>query len=201
MRLLAKADSDFDEVREVLKRMIDDGHRASHIISSIRAMFRKDRREKLPVSIRDLVYEVLALVRGELASQRVSLDVELREELPRVMGDRVQLQQVLLNLIMNAVEAMSSVEGCERSLLVKAEFDGARNVLIIVEDSGPGIDPNNTDRIFNPFFTTKSHGMGLGLSICRSIIESHGGRLWVSARTPHGAVFHVQLPSGVSVGK
>ena len=200
LRLLARADSDLDEVRKVLKRIIDDGHRASHIIASIRAMFEKDRREKSPVSIHDLVREVLALVHGELESQRVSLQVELHRELPPVMADRVQLQQVLLNLIMNAVEAMSSVENRERLLLVKSELYGARDVLIMVEDSGPGIDPNDMDRIFDAFFTTKSHGMGLGLSICQSIIETHDGRLWASTRIPHGTVFHVQLPSA-SVGQ
>ena len=193
------AQSDLDEVREVLKRIIDDGHRASHIIASIRAMFGKDHREKSPVNIRDLVGEVLALVQGELESQRVSLQVELHQELPQVMGDRVQLQQVLLNLIMNAVEAMSSVEDRERSLLVKSEFHGARDVLIMVEDTGPGIDSKDMDCIFDAFFTTKSHGMGLGLSICQSIVESLGGLLWASTRIPHGTVFYVQLPSGVSV--
>ena len=151
------------------------------------------------MSIRDLVCEVLALVDAELESQRVSLQVELHQELPQVMGDRVQLQQVLLNLIMNAVEAMSSVENRERSLLVKSEFHGARDVLIMVEDTGPGIDSKDMDCIFDAFFTTKSHGMGLGLSICQSIVESLGGRLWASTRIPHGTVFYVQLPSGVSV--
>jgi len=201
LRLLANADSDLDEVREVLKRMIDDGFRASNIISSIRAMFGKERREKSLVSTRDLVSEVLALVRGELESHRVSLQLELHQELPPVMGDRLQLQQVLLNLIMNAVEAMSSVEGRERSLLVKSELHGAGDLLITVEDSGPGIDPNDMNRIFDALFTTKSHGMGLGLSICQSIIASHGGRLWASARVPHGAVFYIQLPSGTAVSQ
>jgi PAS domain S-box-containing protein len=199
LRLLAMADSDLDEVREVLKRIIDDGHRASHIIASIRAMFGKDHREKSLVSIGDLVREVLALVQGELQSQRISLQVELRRELPPVMADRVQLQQVLLNLIMNAVEAMSSVENRERSLLVKSELHGACDVLVTVEDSGPGIDTKDVERIFDAFFTTKSHGMGLGLSICQSIIESHDGRLWASTRVPHGSVFYVQLPCGTSV--
>jgi PAS domain S-box-containing protein len=199
--LLAKSDSDLDEVREVFKRIIDDGHRASQIIKSIRSMFGKGHRERSPVSIRDLVSEVLALVHGELESQRVSLQLELHQELPLVMADRVQLQQVVLNLIMNAVEAMSSVEHRERSLLVKSELNGERNVLIMVQDSGSGIDPNDIDRIFDAFFTTKSHGMGLGLSICQSIIQSHGGRLWATNRTPHGSVFYVQLPSVVSVSQ
>jgi signal transduction histidine kinase len=117
------------------------------------------------------------------------------------MADRVQLQQVLLNLIMNAVEAMSSLETRERSLLVKSEPLEAGDVLITVEDSGPGIDLEDMDRIFDAFFTTKSHGMGLGLSICQSIVQRHGGRLWASTRVPHGSIFYVQLPSGVSVGK
>lgn len=195
LRLLARAESDLDEVRDVLKRIIDDGHRASHIISSIRAMFKRDKREEFPVSIRDLVGEVLALVRGELEGQQVSLRVELHQESSLVMADRLQLQQVLLNLIMNAVEAMGSVKDRERSLLVKSELHGAGDVLITVEDTGPGIDPADIDRIFDAFFTTKSHGMGLGLSICQSIVESHGGRLWASARVPHGTAFHIQLPS------
>jgi signal transduction histidine kinase len=114
------------------------------------------------------------------------------------MADRVQLQQVLFNLIMNAVEAMSAPEIEERSLLVKSDFHETGDVLIMLEDSGPGIDPNDMHRIFDAFFTTKAHGMGLGLSICKSIIESHGGRLWASARIPQGMVFHVQLPSDAS---
>ena len=156
----------------------------------------KGSTKKSPVSIRDLVREVVASVAGELKTHRVSLKVELYQELPRVVADRVQLQQVFLNLIMNALEAMSSVENGDRSLLVKSELRGTRNVLIRVEDSGPGIDPNDVERIFDAFFTTKSQGMGLGLSICQSIIEAHGGQLWASTRNPHGAVFCVELPSG-----
>jgi signal transduction histidine kinase len=201
LRLLTNADSGLDEVRDVLKRMIDDGHRASHIIASIRAMFTKDHREKTPVSIRDLIREVLALVHGELESQQVSIRVDLRHELPLVMADRVQLQQVFLNLIMNAVEAMSSLENRERTLLLKSELHGSGDVLIMVEDSGPGIDLDGMDRIFDAFFTTKSHGMGLGLSICQWIIQTHSGRLWATTRVPHGSIFYVQLPSDVSVGK
>ena len=113
----------------------------------------------------------------------------------------MQLQQVLLNLILNAVEAMSSVDNRERSLVVKSKLHEPSGVLILVEDSGPGIDPSDIDRIFDAFFTTKPHGMGLGLSICQSIIDSHGGRLWASTRIPHGTVFYVQLPIGMSVGE
>ncbi len=192
LRWLARAAPDPGEAQAAFKRIVNDGHRASEVIAGIRAMARKDR-EKSPISISDLVREVLALVQGELESQRVAVEVELRRELPQVMADRVQLQQVLLNLIMNAIEAMSSVQNRERSLLVKSELHGERDVLIAVEDSGPGIDSNDMERIFDPFFTTKSHGMGLGLSICRSIIESHDGRLWASTRNPHGSGFYIQL--------
>src|SRR5262249_45730038 len=200
LRLLATPNSNLDEAREVLKRIIDDGHRAGDIIASIRAMFGKDHREKTPVSIDDLVREVLALVRGELESQHVSLQVELDPGLPQVMADRVQLQQVLVNLIIHAVEAMGPMKNRERSLQVKSKLRQERQVLILVEDSGPGIAPNDMDRIFDAFFTTKSHGMGLGLSICRSIVESHGGRLWAMARNPPGSVFCIQLPSVGSPG-
>jgi C4-dicarboxylate-specific signal transduction histidine kinase len=199
--LLAKADADLDELRRVLKRIVDDGHRASDIIAGVRVMFKSGRREDVPVDVRDLVYEVLALVQRELQGHGVSAQVTVDPDLPRLVGDRVQLQQVLFNLIMNAVEAMSSVQVHERSLLVGSRLHGADDLLITVEDSGPGIDANEMEHLFEPFFTTKVHGMGLGLAISRSIIEAHGGRLWVSGRIPQGAVFHVQLPSDASVGK
>jgi signal transduction histidine kinase len=201
LRLLAKTDADLDEVRGIFKRIVDDGHRASDIIAGIRAMFKSGRREESSVNIRDLVYEVLALVHGELQGHGISVQVNVHPDLPRIVGDRVRLQQVLVNLIMNAVEAMSSVRDHQRSLLVESRLQGPNDVLITVEDSGPGIDADEMEHLFEPFFTTKSHGMGLGLAISRSIIEAHGGRLWVSGRIPQGAVFHVQLPSDLSVGK
>ncbi|MBV8755097.1 MAG: MASE4 domain-containing protein [Hyphomicrobiales bacterium] len=201
LRLLAMPDADRNELRDAFTRIIDDGHRAGDLIASTRAMFRQDRREKSPVNIRDLVVDALAHVRRELESQRVSLQVELPPELPRVVADRLQVQQVFVNLIMNAVEAMAATENRERSLLVSSEVHGARDIVIIVKDSGPGIDPKHIDRIFDAFFTTKARGMGLGLAICRSIIESHGGRLWTAARNPHGSAFYVQLPIGASIGE
>lgn len=199
LRLLANADSDLDEVREVLKHIIDDGHRASHIIAGIRTMFGK--REMIQVSISDLIREVVPLVNGELERQRILLRLNLYHDLPLLMADRVQLQQVLVNLIMNAAEAMSSSNSHERSLLLKSEPSGEGDVLIMIEDTGPGIDLDDMDRIFDAFFTTKSHGMGLGLSICQSIIQAHGGRIWASTRTPHGSIFYIQLPSNVPVAR
>jgi C4-dicarboxylate-specific signal transduction histidine kinase len=163
------------------------------VIGGVRAMFGKDSRAKSAVKLNDVVREVLALAHGELESHQVTLRTELGEA-PEIMADRVQLQQVLLNLITNAAEAMVSVTDRARLLVVTSGSDEAGDVRITVEDSGPGIDPKDIDRIFHAFFTTKSHGMGMGLAICRSIIEAHGGRLWASPGNPHGAVFHVHLP-------
>jgi len=195
LRWLARAEPDVDEVRSLLKRIVSDGHRASRVVVSIRSMFGKDRCEMSPVSVNELVGEVLALVHTELESHQISLKIKMLDGLPRVMAERGQLQQVLLNLIMNAIEAMSSITERERLLEVQSRVCEHNHVLITVEDTGTGIDPNQTDRIFDAFFTTKTHGMGMGLSICRSIIESHGGRLWVSARSPYGSVFCMTLQS------
>jgi signal transduction histidine kinase len=196
LRWLARAEPDLDEVHSALGRIIKDGHRAGDVIVSIRSMFQKDRCQMSPVKVNDLVGEVLALVHGELESHQISGQNEVADGLPRVMAERVQLQQVLLNLVTNAIEAMSSIADRERVLAVRSRVCEPYHVLITVEDSGTGIDPSQIDRIFDPFFTTKAQGMGMGLSICRSIIESHGGRLWASARSPHGSMFCVKLPSG-----
>ena len=178
LRWLAKADPDVDEARAVLKQIVADGHRTGEVIANIRAMFGQDRREKTLVRVNDLIGGVLALVRGELESHHVSLRYEMPEGLPEVMVERVQLQQVLLNLIMNAVDAMNSVADRERRLTIKSRVHDLHDVIIAVEDLGTGIDANHVDRIYDAFFTTKANGMGMGLSICRSIIESHGGQLW-----------------------
>ena len=200
LRWLAKADPDVDEARAVLKQIVADGHRTGEVIANIRAMFGQDRREKTSVRVNDLIGGVLALVRGELESHHVSLRYEMPEGLPEVMVERVQLQQVLLNLIMNAVDAMNSVADRERRLTIKSRVHDLHDVIIAVEDSGTGIDANHVDRIYDAFFTTKANGMGMGLSICRSIIESHGGQLWTEPGSRHGTIFYVQLPEGTSEG-
>jgi C4-dicarboxylate-specific signal transduction histidine kinase len=182
-------------VRAILKRIVSDGHRASRVVTSIRSMFAKDRGETNPLTVNDLIDEVLNLVHGELASHRISLRKELWDKLPSVMADRVQIQQVLVNLIMNAIEAMSTVANRERVLIVKSEEFQSHHVLITLQDSGTGIDPANMDRIFDAFFTTKDRGMGMGLSICRSIVESHGGQLWASPNKSHGTSFYLKLPT------
>jgi signal transduction histidine kinase len=177
-----------------LKRIVDDGRRASDVISSIREIFGKGQRERHSVRVNDLICDVLALVRPERERQRVALRKELSEEVPEIIADRVQLQQVLLNIFNNALDAMSSVVERPRLLSVKSQILAASEILILVEDCGAGIAPQNVGRIFDAFFTTKADGMGMGLSICRSIIQAHGGRLWVSPGTVHGTMFCITLP-------
>jgi PAS domain S-box-containing protein len=194
LRWLAKTPPDLDEVRSMLKRIVSDGHRASEVVSSIRGMFKNGSQEKVFLEINPLIREVLALLHGELQNQRVSVQTELAKKLPKVLANRVQLQQVVLNLLMNALEAMVSVTDRTRVLRVKSEMRGPPDVVITVQDSGLGIDQQNVDRIFHPFFTTKPKGTGMGLSICQSIIEAHNGRLWASPGVDHGSVFQVVLP-------
>ena len=194
LRWLARADPDLDEVRKVLNRIADDGRRAGEVISSIRAMFGEGRREKHSVKVNDLICDVLALIHAELERQHVALQMELSDGVSEIIADRVQLQQVLLNLFNNALEAMSSVTGRPHLLSVKSQTLEPGDISILVEDCGAGIDPKNMDRIFDAFFTTKARGMGMGLSICRSIIEAHGGQLWAAPGTTHGTIFYITLP-------
>jgi PAS domain S-box-containing protein len=195
LRWLAREDPDLDEARRALRRIVEDSHRAHDIIASIREMFRKDGKERIALSVNDLVRDVLALVQGELDGHQIVLQRELSEDLPTILGERVPLQQVFLNLIMNAVEAMSPLTDRTRVLLVKTQMHELHDVLITVADCGTGIDPKNMNRIFEGFFTTKPQGMGMGLSICRSIVEAHGGRIWAVPGIPHGTILHVQLPT------
>jgi signal transduction histidine kinase len=181
-----------DQVKTSLEQIVADGRRAGAIIDGVRAIFKKDARNSTSLAINDLIGEALALVRDELQKHRVSVQAELNEQLPRVIGDRVQVQQVLLNLITNAIDSMAAKDG-SRVLCVKSKIHDPNGVLVSVADSGTGVEQKDTDRIFNPLFTTKLHGMGMGLPICRAIIESHNGRLWVSSNTPEGAVFHFML--------
>ena len=194
LRWLSKTTPDLEEVAETLKRIVGDGHRASQVIESIRAMFKKDARESILLDINELIREVIPLSHVELRDHQISVDSVLTEGLPRVLADRTQLQQVMLNLVRNSIEAMAAVTDRARVLRVRSEASESSEVIITIEDSGSGIDPKNLDRIFEPFFTTKFMGMGMGLSICRSIVEAHGGRLWASPSATHGSVFHVALP-------
>ena len=183
---LANAQSNFDHIVKASKQL-------GEVIDSTRAMFGKASAQQDLVDVRLLVNDVLGLARSELGSHQIVLRNEMREGLPQVMASRVQLQQVILNLIMNAVEAMSSVTGRERRLTIGC-LDQRATLTITVEDTGIGIEPAHFDRVFDPFFTTKAHGMGLGLSICRSVIEAHGGKLSASPRNPFGTSFYLSLP-------
>src|SRR5262249_29814986 len=200
VRWLSREVPDLEEVRTSLTRIVDDGNRASDVIASIRGMHRKDDHERSALNVNDLVGEILAIVHGELDAHQVVVQRDLAEGLPAIVGERVPLQQVLLNLIMNAAEAMSAVTGRQRLLTAKSQAIDANDVLITFADSGEGIRPEHMERIFEAFFTTKSQGMGMGLSICRLIVRGHGGQLWAEPATPHGTIFHVRLP-GEAGGK
>src|SRR4029077_1100362 len=159
-----------------------------------RALANKTDIEKVPLDINDVVKEAIALVQREVDSHQVSLRIEFAPALPMILGDRVQLQQVVINLVMNGIEAMQSVTDRPRELLIRSLQDETQQVLVSVTDCGVGISPENADRLFNAFFTTKTNGMGMGLSICRSIIEAHDGRVWAEPNLPHGAIFHFTVP-------
>jgi C4-dicarboxylate-specific signal transduction histidine kinase len=148
----------------------------------------------VPLDVNEVVREVFALVRGELISHQVSVRTEFAPALPVILGDRVQLQQVIINLVMNGIEAMQSVTDRPRELVIRSSQDETEQVLVSVTDCGVGISSENAFRLFSAFFTTKASGMGMGLSICRSIMEALGGRLWATANIPHGATFHLTLP-------
>lgn len=200
LRWLANAEPDLDEARAALKRIVDNGHRASKIVGSVRAMFKKDLAERTPVNINDLAREVLLLASDNLATHGVTLVTELRDDVPEVLADRVQLQQVLFNLIVNGAEAMTSVSDRERLLRVSSDFHDTDGVIITVADSGTGIDAKDMNQIFEPFYTTKASGMGMGLAICKSIVESHGGRLSAAPAEPWGTAFHIAL-TGLKAGE
>jgi C4-dicarboxylate-specific signal transduction histidine kinase len=194
LRWLDRATPDLDEARQAVEQIARDGHRADEVIRRVRALAKKTDTAKTALDVNEVVNEVIVLVRRELASRRVSLRMDLGPDLPLVVADRVQLQQVLLNLVINGIEAMQSVTDRPRELVIRSRRDNAHQVLVAVADSGVGISAEHADRLFSAFFTTKSSGMGMGLSICRSIMEAHGGRLWATANVPHGATFQLTLP-------
>ncbi len=195
LRWLARPEPNLEEARLALGRIVNDGHRAAEIIAGIRAMFRKESTERHPVAINELICDVVATALGELKSGHVSLALQLFDDLAPVPADRVQLQQVLANLVTNAIDSMASVKARSHTLIVRSErLD--EWVLVSIQDSGAGIAPEQAERIFEAFYTTKANGIGLGLSISRSIVESHGGRLSASPVKPYGSVFRVMLPAG-----
>ena len=186
---------DLDEVRDALGCIVRDGDRAGAVLGRIRALIKGASRRDERVEINAAIREVVELTRSEAMKNGVVVQTDLGDDLPLVPGDRVELQQVILNLILNAIEAMSATSEGSRELLITKGKNGSDEVLVAVRDSGPGLAPAALEHLFNAFHTTKPNGLGLGLSISRSIVEAHGGRLWVARGSPHGAVFQFTLPT------
>jgi C4-dicarboxylate-specific signal transduction histidine kinase len=193
-RLLALDPPRPDDVRSTLERIVRDANRASAVIQRIRALAKRTEPQMLPLDINEVISEALLMVQREVLSNGVSLRRELTPDLPNVHGDRVQLEQVVINLLINGVEAMASISDRARVLAIRSQLHEASEVLVAVLDSGIGIDSKTAEQLFTAFFTTKSSGMGMGLSISRSIIRAHGGRLWAAPNSDHGAAFQFTLP-------
>lgn len=194
LRWLRAQPPDLDEVRDSLRHIVEDGKRAGNVIGGIRALINKVPPRKDRFDLNEAVLETVALTRSEMLNHSILLQTELSPGLPRVDGDRTQLQQVILNLILNAIEAMGGIDEGTRELRINTEREAAGGVLVTVRDSGPGLDPADAERVFTAFYTTKPEGMGMGLAICKAMVEAHGGRMWASANEPRGAVFQFTLP-------
>ena len=195
LRWLGADPPDVDEVRQVLGAIVRDGTRAGEVIDRIRALVKKAPPRKESMDINEAIVDVISLTRSEVLRHGVSLQTDLAAALPRIEGDRVQLQQIILNLILNAVEAMRDNNESARKLWISSKVDGENRVLVAVRDTGSGLDPNSVDRLFEPFYTTKAEGLGIGLSLSRTIVEAHGGQLWASANEPYGAIFQFTVPT------
>jgi len=195
LRWLTRDDPDLQEAREAASRIVKDATRAAGIISRVRLLFKKGTLRHELVDVNEAIREMIVLLRSEATRYNITVRIELAPDLPRIMGDRVQLQQVLMNLIVNSIDAMKEADGA-RELAVKSQRT-EKEVLVSVSDTGVGLPPQQAEEIFNAFFTTKPHGTGMGLRISRSIVESHGGRLWAAHNSPRGASFHFALPTKI----
>ncbi len=200
LRWLGRDEPDVSEAREAASRLVTDVTRAADIISRISFLFKKGAPQRELVDVNEVIREMVVLLRGEATRYNIFVQTELAADLPQVMGDRVQLQQIMMNLIMNSIDAMKDVDGT-RELAIKSQRGQNGELQVSVSDTGVGLPSNQTDQIFNAFFTTKPHGTGMGLSISRSIVESHGGRLWAADNSPRGASFHLTLPTRGEVHK
>jgi PAS domain S-box-containing protein len=198
MRWLAREHPDMEEAREAALRVVKGATRAAEIISRIRLLFNKGTPERELVDVNDVIGEMVFLLRSEAIRYNISVRTDLAADLPQLMGDRVQLPQVLMNLMVNSIDAMKDVDG-RRELAIQSQRTENDQLLVSVSDTGVGLPPQQADQIFNAFFTTKSHGTGMGLRISRSIVESHGGRLWASANVPRGAAFYFTLAANSQV--
>jgi signal transduction histidine kinase len=199
LKWLVRDRPDIEEAREAASRIIKDVTRASEIINRIRSLFKKGEPQRELVDVNEIIREMIALLRGEAERYSISISTELATDLPNIKADRVQLQQVFMNLMLNAIDAMSEVNAAGK-LTIRSQRNPEDQLLISVSDTGVGLPPERADKIFDTFFTTKPKGTGMGLRISRSIVESHGGRLWAAENSPRGARFCFTLPS-VNVGQ
>jgi C4-dicarboxylate-specific signal transduction histidine kinase len=196
VRWLAGDPPNLEEARAAAMRIVSDGTRAAEIINRIRLLFKKGTPERELLDVNELIREMVVLLRSEAARYSITVRTDLAADLPQVIGDRVQLQQVMMNLISNSIDAMNDVDGT-RELAIKSQRAENEQLMVSVSDTGVGLSPQQANEIFNAFFTTKVHGTGMGLSISRSIVASHNGRLWAANNSPRGASFHVILPTKV----
>jgi C4-dicarboxylate-specific signal transduction histidine kinase len=194
-RWLAASPPQLEKAQRTLRSIAADGRRASEVIGRIRALMKRHALRKLPLDLGAAIREVIDLSHGQMRRHEIALETRLADGLPPVLGDKVQLQQVLLNLIVNAIEAMSTVAGRPRLLSIVSVRDGPDAVAVEVRDTGSGLDADRAERLFEAFYTTKAEGMGIGLAISRSIVEAHGGRLSAASNAPHGAIFRFSLPA------
>ena len=200
-RVLAHGGADLTEVREILNDIVSEDQRAGEVIQRLRQWLKKGEVQQHSLRINEVVEDVLKLIHGDLINQHVTVDVELGRNLPFVTGDPVQLQQVLLNLVVNACDAMTNCDAPTRRVLIRTGIESGSAVIVSVTDQGRRIPEEKMEQIFEPFFTTKEEGMGLGLSVCRTIITAHRGKLWATNNTDRGATFHFSLPIGKSDGE
>jgi signal transduction histidine kinase len=194
LRKLGGDKPDLDEVRLVVARFGRDAHRAAEIVGRLRSQFQRGAQHREVIDVNEINRETIALLRDEATRYQISVRTELTADLPRILGDRVQLQQVAMNLIVNGIDAMKGIDGT-REMVIKSQRAENEQILVSFSDTGAGFPPQLAEQIFDPFFTTKPHGTGMGLRISRSIIESHGGRLWAVGSPGRGATFHLNLPA------
>jgi signal transduction histidine kinase len=195
LRWLAHKPPNLQEAKQAVERIVDNGDRASNIIQRVRDLAKRSSMQKEHLNVNKPIHEIISLTTTEIEQNRISLRTQLSDDLPLVLGDQIQLQQVLLNLILNAIEAMSSATEGSREILISTAENGSGDVLVTVLDSGNGLETNTLDRLFDAFYTTKRNGMGMGLAISRSIVEAHDGRIWAMPNTPRGAIFQFTLPT------
>ena len=199
VRWLSRDDPDVEEAREAASRVVKDATRAAEIITRVRQLFKKGTPEQALIDVNEIIREMIVLLGSDATRYDVSIQTELAKDLPQVMGDRVQMQQVLMNLMTNSIDAMKDLDGTRELIISSQAEDG--QLMISVSDTGVGLPPKQADQIFDAFFTTKPQGTGMGLRISRSIVESHGGRLWAADNSPRGASFHLTLPIKAEAGE